>query len=73
MSYIDRYAAARTIDYRCKADRVLVPSSRVTIKNRALLSGSETELNPGIRSQKNHLSKYARYQEVIGVYYIKKK
>jgi hypothetical protein len=45
----------------------------VTIKNRALLSGSETELNPGIRSQKNHLSKYARYQEVIGVYYIKKK
>ncbi len=49
-------------------------ASCVTISNNALLSRSETGVNPGIRRWKKHLSEWARCQKAIGgVYFTKKR
>ncbi len=61
------------IDYRCEKGRVLVYASCVTISNPDLLSSSETWVDPGRRSWKNHLSEWARCQKAIGCIYFTKK
>ncbi len=63
----------QTLEYRCKDGRLTVSSCCVTISNPDLPSSSETGVNPGIRSWKEHLSEWARCQEAIGGIYFTKK
>ncbi len=49
-------------------------ASCVTISNPDLLSSSETRINHGMRSWKNHLSEWARCQKASdGIYFTKKR
>jgi hypothetical protein len=60
------------IDYRYEDDRFLVSPSCVTCANPNLLPSSETEVNPGIRSWRMHLSEWALCQKAIEGIYSKK-
>jgi hypothetical protein len=62
-----------TIDYKCVDSGFPVSVSCVTISNHDLISSSETEVNPGIRSWKKHLSEWPRCQKATDSFYFTKK
>jgi hypothetical protein len=65
-TFLTRWHWYEAIDCACADGRFPVSASCGTIQNPDLLSSSETEVNPGIRSSKMHPSERVQRLEAIG-------